>query len=139
MNKLLLFPFLLINVIANCQLDLPSGVVDGINYEPGDTSVTLVLYAPGKNNIYVLGDFNNWTPSSDYLMNVTLDSNRFWKRITHLTPGVEYAYQYLIDGTLKVADYNTEKILDPVNAQYIPASTYPNLKPYPTGKTTGIV
>lgn len=28
--------------------DLPSGVVDGINYLPGDTSVILVLYAPYK-------------------------------------------------------------------------------------------
>jgi glycosidase len=139
MKKLLLFPFLLIFVIANCQLDLPPGVVDGINYEPGDTSAILVLYAPGKSSIYVIGDFNNWTQSSDYLMNVTPDGNRFWKGITHLTPGFEYAYQYLIDGTLRVADYNTEKILDPVNDQFIPASTYPNLKPYPTGKTTGIV
>src|SRR6266487_4067073 len=138
MKKFLLIPFLLFIVIANCQ-PLPSGVVDGINYEPGDTSVTLVLYAPGKSNIYVLGDFNNWVQSTNYLMNVTPDGNRFWKRITDLTPGAEYAYQYLIDGTLKVADYNTEKVLDPNNDQYIPASTYPNLKPYPTGKTTGIV
>ncbi len=119
--------------------DLPPGIVDGINYEPGDTSVTLVLYAPGKDNIFVLGDFNNWAQSANYLMNVTHDGNRFWKRITHLTPGTEYAYQYLINGTLKVADYNTEKILDPNNDQYIPSSTYPNLKLYPAGKTTGIV
>ncbi len=45
----------------------------------------------------------------------------------------------MIDGTLKVADYNTEKVLDPDNDQYIPSTTYPNLKPYPTGKTSGIV
>ncbi|MEG9512339.1 hypothetical protein LZ318_01565, partial [Saccharopolyspora indica] len=35
--------------------------------------------------------------------------------------------------------YNTEKILDPVNDPFIPSVTYPSLKPYPTGKTTGIV
>ncbi len=46
-----------------------------------------------------------------------------------------------MDGTLKVADPYAEKILDPGidNDPNIPASTYPNLKPYPTGLTTGIV
>lgn len=118
---------------------LPTGVVDGINYEPGDTSVTLVLFAPLKTRIAVLGDFNNWTESVQHQMNRTSDGNRFWLRITGLTPGVEYAYQYLIDGVLKVADYNAEKVLDPNNDPFIPSTTYPNLKPYPTGKTTGIV
>ena len=118
---------------------IPAGDTDGINYEKGDTSVVLVLYAPLKNYIYVEGDFNNWQLSSKYLMNVTPDKQRFWVRITGLTKGTEYAYQYLIDGTLKVADYNCEKILDPNNDKYISSTTYPNLKPYPTGKTTGIV
>lgn len=118
---------------------IPVGDTDGINYEQGDTSVVLVLYAPLKNYIYVEGDFNDWQPSSKYLMNVTPDKQRFWIRITGLQKGKEYAYQYLIDGALKVADYNCEKILDPDNDQYISSSTYPNLKAYPTGKTTGIV
>ncbi|MBS1747273.1 MAG: T9SS type A sorting domain-containing protein [Bacteroidetes bacterium] len=118
---------------------IPVGDTDGINYEQGDTSVVLVLYAPLKNYIYVEGDFNNWQLSSKYLMNVTPDKQRFWIRITGLQKGTEYAYQYLIDGSLKVADYNCEKILDPDNDPYISSSTYPNLKAYPTGKTTGIV
>jgi 1,4-alpha-glucan branching enzyme len=122
---------------STAVLPLPAGVKDGINYEAGDTSVTLVLYAPTKSKIAVLGDFNNWSPVAQ--MNVTPDGNRFWIRITGLTPGTEYAYQYLIDNTLKVADYNAEKVLDPANDQFIPATTYPGLKAYPTGKTTGIV
>src|SRR5206468_484293 len=51
----------------------------------------------------------------------------------------EYAYQYLVDGQLKIGDPYCEKILDPWNDQYIDGITYPNLKPYPVGKTTGIV
>ncbi len=124
---------------ATTVAPLPAGDTDGINYEPGDTSVILVLYAPLKQNIIVLGDFNNWLTESGYLMNKTADGNRFWLRIHGLTPGVEYAYQYLIDGSLKVADYNCEKILDPNNDLSISSITYPNLKAYPTGKTTGIV
>ena len=119
--------------------DLPTGIVDGINYLPGDTSATLVLHAPYKNNINVVGDFNNWTIGLNNAMKMTRDSSRFWLQINGLTPGVEYAYQYVIDGNLKVADYNAEKILDPNNDRFIPATTYPNLKSYPTGSTSGIV
>ncbi|MES2773538.1 MAG: alpha-amylase family glycosyl hydrolase [Bacteroidota bacterium] len=118
---------------------LPAGLVDGINYEAGGTALTLVLYAPLKTSAVVLGDFNNWTQNATYQMNQTPDGTRFWLRITGLTPGTEYGYQYLIDGTLKVADYNTEKILDPNDDRFIPASIYPGLKPYPTGLTSGNV
>jgi len=124
---------------ATNLVGLPAGVKDGINYEPGDTSVTLVLYAPKKSSITVAGDFNNWTPGLSHVMKMTPDSLRFWVRLTGLTPGVEYAYQYIIDGALKVADYNATKVLDPWNDPFIAASTFPNLKPYPTGKTTEIV
>jgi 1,4-alpha-glucan branching enzyme len=118
---------------------LPAGVRDGINYEQGDTSVILVLHAPYKNRVLVLGDFNNWTENTSYQMNKTPDSERWWLRITGLAPGTEYAYQYLVDNTLRIADPYTQKVLDPNNDQYISATTYPNLKAYPTGKTTGNV
>ena len=85
---------------ATNLVGLPAGVKDGINYEPGDTSVTLVLYAPKKSSITVAGDFNNWTPGLSHVMKMTPDSLRFWVRLTGLTPGVEYAYQYIIDGAL---------------------------------------
>lgn len=118
---------------------LPPGVTDGINYEAGDTSVVLVLYAPGKGRASVVGEFNNWVETSSSQMNLTPDSLRFWIRIGGLTPGAEVAYQYLINGSLKIADPYTEKVLDPDNDPAIGATLYPNLKTYPTGKTTGIV
>ncbi|WP_315819639.1 alpha-amylase family glycosyl hydrolase [Paraflavitalea speifideaquila] len=120
-------------------LPLPAGVRDGINYEPGDTSAILVLYAPNKNKVSIIGDFNNWTESVNYQCNKTPDGLRYWKRITGLTPGTEYAYQFVVNNTLKIADAYTQKVLDPANDQFITAATYPNLKLYPTGKTTGIV
>jgi hypothetical protein len=119
--------------------DPPAGLKEGINYEAGDTSVTLLFYAPLKSSVAVIGDFNNWTENVNFQLKKSVNGNLFWTRITGLTPGAEYAYQYVIDGNLKVADYNTEKVLDPWNDQYITAATYPNLKPYPVGKTSGIV
>jgi len=118
---------------------LPAGTADGVNYEQGDTSAILVLRAPGKTRVTVVGDFNNWTEQTAYQMNKTPDGKFFWLRITGLTAGSEYAYQYYVDGTLKIADPYTQKILDPSNDPSITTATYPALKAYPTGKTTGIV
>ena len=98
-----------------------------------------MLFAPQKAVVTILGDFNSWTQNSAYQMKKTPDGQRFWLRLTGLTAGAEYAYQYLIDNQLKLADYNAEKILDPANDSYISATTYPNLKVYPTSLTTGIV
>ncbi|GAC1378986.1 MAG: hypothetical protein NVSMB45_00570 [Ginsengibacter sp.] len=120
---------------------LPSGVRDGINYEADNSAVTLVLYAPGKSRVAVIGDLpgSNWTEKSLYEFKKTPDGNYWWLRITGLTSGTEYSYQYLVDGSLKIADPYTEKILDPNNDQFISSQTYPNLKSYPTNSTSGIV
>jgi|WetSurSiteA1Bulk_404760.scaffolds.fasta_scaffold00132_8 glycosidase len=114
---------------------LPAGLEDGINY-PADDSAVLVLFAPDKDFIYVLGDFNTWLPDSTYQLK--RDGDRFWIAIGNLLPGKEYAFQYLVDGQLKIADPYSEKILDPYNDKYIPEAVYPDLQPYPAGKTEGI-
>lgn len=118
--------------------DLPQGVVPGINYVD-NTTVTLALYAPNKEFAYVIGDFNNWLVEPEYEMKRTPDGKTYWLTINNLTPQTEYAFQYLVDGSIKVGDPYSEKILDPWNDGYIPSTVYPNLKKYPTGKTTGIV
>lgn len=117
----------------------PAGTIDGINYIDDET-VVLQIYAPFKEFIYVLGDFNNWQFSEDYFMNKTPEGDRFWLEIGGLNPGQEYRFQYSIDDQdLRVADVYAEKILDPWNDQWIPESVYPNLIEYPEGLTTEIV
>lgn len=111
---------------------LPAGAKEGINYPAGDTSALLVLFAPLKHKIVVIGDFNNWTQQTAYQMNKTPDSNYFWLQINGLTPGTEYAYQYVIDDSLVLADYNTEKVLDKNVDPTISAATYPGLKAFPS-------
>lgn len=117
---------------------LPTGVQDGINYN-SPTSVTLVLYAPGKNTVVAVGDFNSWTAGCAYQFNRTPDGNRFWLTLTGLTAGQIYRFQYLVDGTIRTTDPYTELVLDPWNDQYISSSTYPNMPQYPSGLATGIV
>jgi 1,4-alpha-glucan branching enzyme len=116
---------------------LPAGIVDGINYT-SSTSVTFSLYAPGKKSVYLIGDFNNWQVDPAYNMYVTPDSTRWWLQVNNLTAQKEYIFQYFVDGTIRIADPYSEKIVDPDNDQYITSSTYPNLISYPVGKTTQI-
>ncbi len=123
------------------EASLPPEERLGINYD-SQTSVTLALYAPHKSFVYALGDFNNWQVDTAYFMNRDssgADSVIWWITINNLTPGKEYAFQYLVDGYLRIADPFTHKVLDPNNDKYIPASVYPNLKAYPSGKTSEIV
>ncbi len=123
------------------NLPLPAGNIHGINYT-SSTSVTLALYAPYKDFVYIIGDFNDWMVDSSYYMykdEVTPDSVIWWFTINNLNPGEEYAFQYLVDGNIRIGDPYSEKVLDEYNDQFISDSTYPNLKPYPHGKTSEIV
>jgi len=115
----------------------PVGLKDGINYL-NDSTVILSLYAPSKQFSFVLGDFNNWQYDSLGYMNSTADRSRYWLKLEHLIPGKEYIYQYEVDGQIRIGDPYAEKVSDPWNDQYIPASVYPNLISYPAGKTFGI-
>jgi 1,4-alpha-glucan branching enzyme len=117
----------------------PSTVKDGINYI-NDSTVILQLFAPGKSFVYVLGDFNNWEFDPAYYMYRDVPGTHFWTTITGLQKGKEYGFQYVINTEqLRVPDAYANKQLDPWNDGSIPAATYPNLKPYPAGKTTQIV
>ncbi|HBI80798.1 MAG TPA: alpha-amylase [Bacteroidales bacterium] len=117
---------------------LPAGLRNGVNII-SPNSVTIVLYDPPakKNYVYLIGSFSDWLPDEQYYMNRTPDGKYYWLTLTGLEPSTDYAFQFLIDGYLRIADPFTTKTLDP-NDQYIPQSTYPNLLTYPTGKTTGI-
>lgn len=116
----------------------PVGTVAGINYID-NTSATLVLHAPNKSNVFVIGEFNDWSQLNSYQLKK--DGEYWWITLTGLTPGKMYAYQYLVDGSLKISDPYTELVLDPWNDKWINQyySIFPNLKAYPEGKTEGLV
>ena len=116
----------------------PAATHDGINYL-SNSSVRLSLFAPYKEFVYVLGDFNDWSPSADYLMHKEIhgaDSTWFWLEIDDLSPGQEYAFQYLVDGDLRIADPYSELTLHPEDDPYIPSSIYQDIPAYPYGKTS---
>lgn len=114
----------------------PAGTINGINIT-SQNGVRLQLYAPNKDFVFVIGDFNNWQLDLDYLMNRTPDGTTYWLDIPNLSPGVEYRFQYYIDAEgMRVADVYADKILDGWNDGWIPETTYPNLIDYPNGLTS---
>ncbi len=114
---------------------LPAGLHNGINYGDDDTSVHLVLTAPDKENVFVIGTFNDWSLSDGYLMRK--DGDQFWVEVTGLTPGQEYQFQYLVDGEIAISDPYTEKIGSEYDdPEIINDNRYPDLMPYPSGKTS---
>ena len=129
------------NYVVPGQTDteaMPAGTDLGINYL-SDTEVLFALFAPNKQHVYLVGDFNNWEFSNDFQLKRTPDGNTWWIQVSGLTPGQFYAFQYVVDGTIRIGDPYSNLILDPANDAFIPPTTFPNLPPYPVGKTTGIV
>lgn len=116
----------------------PANLKNGVN-ENADGSVTFLFAAPGKNDVLLLGDFTNWNLESAFQMKK--DGAYFWLTVpaSNFTAGTEFAYQYLVDYNIRVADPYSELILDPNSDQFIKPGNYPNLKPYPTNLTTGDV
>ena len=116
----------------------PAGVELGANVNAAGDSVTFLLQAPNKQNVFIIGSFNNYATDSKYLMNKSVDGTLWWLKIGGLTPNQTYTYQYLVDGSLRVADPLSTLILDPNNDRNIPSETYPNPLTYPSA-TTGYV
>jgi glycosidase len=117
---------------------VPAGLKPGVNVT-GDNSATFLIYAPGKSNIFVLGDFNDWLYSDAGFMKKSSDGNWFWLAVSGLDPAKEYGFQYMIDESIRIPDPYTTKVLDPSNDKFIDAATYADLKPYPEGKADGLV
>ncbi|MFT6321026.1 MAG: hypothetical protein ACJAT4_001955, partial [Granulosicoccus sp.] len=102
--------------------DLPANVKAGINYDAADASkVTLVLEAPNKDYVFVVGDFNNWVALDDYQMKKTPNGQYFWLEVMGLTPSQPYVFQYWVEDDVKVGDPYAEQTADPWNDQWINA------------------
>ena len=115
---------------------IPSYIRQGINYDPNDlTKVGLALYAPFKSYVHVIGSFNNWQVSSNYLMKRdTNNPNLYWIEITGLTPQQVYTFQYRTSDGIKVADPYSTLVLSPDDDPWISSNTYPGLPAYPAGQ-----
>lgn len=98
--------------------------------EEGD--VQLLLRAPGKSEVFVIGNFNNWTPTGESRMKVTPDGATFHLLLEGLPEGEDLIYQYLIDGEINQPDPYSELVLDPNNDRFISDATFAGIPEYPS-------
>ena len=113
----------------------PSGLRDGITFQNNNTEAVFILYAPGKQRVQLVGDFNNWIQTCGGLMK--RDGDYYWTRVTGLTIGKSYRFQYIVEDSIRFADPYSPLVLDPNNDRWIPQVAYPNMPQYPVGKTPG--
>ena len=129
------------------EKQVPEQYQEGINYHTDSDSITLVLRAPLNEDIYIIGDFNNWDYNEDFQMyraDVQLEDEKaptrlFWRTIAVPDPTKKYGFQYLVDGKIKISDPYTEVVVDPWNDSYITKLIDPTLPKHPGAKADGLV
>ena len=80
-----------------------------ISFRPkigGNNLVTVHLYlkAPGASKVSVVGDWNGWDPNANQMHDQ--DGDGIWEIQINLKPGIEYQYQFVIDGKKRIPDPN---------------------------------
>ena len=125
---------------------VPAGFLEGINYHTDCDSITLVLRAPLNEDVYIIGDFNDWAYHEDFQMyrsdvNLGNDSTRlFWRTIAVPDPTIKYGFQYFVDGKIKISDPYTEVVVDPWNDKYIKGRLDKTLPEHPgDAKADGLI
>jgi len=74
-------------------------------------STEFSLYAPGVNEVYLAGDFNDWEPDAkDYRMRKY--KGDIWKKMVKLKPG-RYEYQFVVDGHWWCDPENDKRVTNP--------------------------
>lgn len=69
------------------------------------------IHAPGANEVFLAGDFNNWESNSkDFQMRKFKDN--IWKKKVKLSPG-RYEYQFVVDGNWCPDPVNPERQSNP--------------------------
>lgn len=105
-----------------------------------DGSVTFCLGAPEKQSVILVGEWNDYEISNDYVMNYT-DVNGmryFWTTVKGLENDKMYGYYFLVDGNKSVGDPYARLVLDPWNDKYLLTDVYPGLPEYPIGKVSDV-
>ena len=122
---------------SNSVAETYSGtLLQGAN-KNADGSVTFCLNAPGKSNVMLVGEWDDYRVKNSGVMKYQGDKY-FWLTIPAGTIDMdkEYGYYFIVDDEICVADPYAKLILDPWNDKYINQdyTRYENLKPFPSSK-----
>lgn len=96
-------------MMAGCFGGAPAGSVGG-GLEIVEGGVVFRYYDPKAERVNLVGDFNNWSPRADAMVDENDDGE--WTLFYDLPPGV-YEYKYVVNGTRWIADpRNPDRVSD---------------------------
>ena len=121
--------------VVSPEAPSPAGCDYGINVVDNGT-VTFMLHDANTSGghydyAYIIGDFNDWTLSSDDKSHMSYDKTKkcWWITVTGLDADREYRFQYHLgdmaveeggaDMIVRLSDPFSEKVLDPNNDRWI--------------------
>lgn len=112
----------------------------GSSYDADSDQYGFILTAPNKKHAFLLCPANNFQADVEFKMTRSLAGDAFWTTLpASLFPDGDNLYQYLVDGTIKIADPYSEIVLDPWNDDWVPQDVRELYPDYPTDYTSGIV
>ena len=119
----------------------PGGVPKMGAVKNADGSVTFCLAAPGKVSCQLVGSWNDYELSADYLMKYQdYQGNRyFWTTVNGLANDRYYSYFYVVDDKYKVADPYAHLVLDCYSDRYERNSVWPTRPKYPYDKFSDVM
>ncbi|MFG6385295.1 MAG: hypothetical protein K1V80_02295 [Muribaculaceae bacterium] len=119
---------------ASAEVPYPGGAPKMGPVQNADGSVTFCIAAPAKENVMIVGSWNDYKVSTTSVLNKhTADGvEYFWGTVNGLEAGKDYIYYFITDGNKAVGDPYARLVLDPYNDQYIPSTVFPDLLPYPS-------
>ena len=69
---------------------------------------TFTLEAAGAKEVFLMGDFNNWSPKKHPMQR---DENGMWNKVVMLSPG-NHEYKFLVDGQWREDPRNDQTCLN---------------------------
>lgn len=88
-------------LLSGCARGGLTSVSQSVGYEITADGVIFRYYDSDASKVYVVGDFNNWTPTIDQMVDKNGDGH--WTLFYPLAPGT-YQYKFVIDGTYWIPD-----------------------------------
>ncbi len=79
------------------------------------SGVLFSVYEPNAKQVYLAGDFNNWSASEDFMYDS--DGNGLWQRMIPLRNG-KHRYKYVVDGEYIVDPNNPHTESDEIGTPY---------------------
>ena len=116
---------------ASAEVPYPGGAPKMGPVQNADGSVTFCIAAPAKENVMIVGSWNDYKVSTTSVLNKhTADGvEYFWGTVNGLEAGKDYIYYFITDGNKAVGDPYARLVLDPYNDQYIPLPYSPTCSP----------